>query len=476
MATVSAAAPRALDRSRSLEYAGLIERDFPRHAWTGWPLTIHYWLMSYAWAIGVLAVAGILWVAEYFCGVLRTPTSTGDTGRLAVRLMGFAHYTVAIYFLFTSQKVRSLRSMLWLGAFFVGALGLCWLFYATGGYRNQIAVISLSIFFVAHALRDEVFFYRQRSGRAIRDDEYPHVFRMSVWLQFAGLAVAGAIIYPIYFYGFLWVPGHRQVSDFLDHVVFSGSLSQASKMSTLAAPMLLLAGGFVAAVHRGHPGGIVRLLRSHWPLTVVLACTLVIVASSAFLTAGVVTIVIIIHFTGWYIFAARRLAEQPPQASQGITWRTPNEWFKRTYTGFNVFHGGLVVFFSGLILFNHYAAPDTPTCSSPVGSWTTRSLSSWISRRSPTGRSSISRSRSLRFRNRSAANSEPHERESGAALGEEKRAVGGHSRLTHASSHRARSPLWPRLDRFSRLILIFLVSPRASRGLFILDNSLRATM
>jgi hypothetical protein len=354
MATVSSAPPRTLDVSRSLDWNGPIARDFPRHAWSGWPLTIHYWVLSYAWAVGVMAVAGLVWIVEFFSGVLGTPWSTHDTGQLGVRLMGYPHYTVAIYFLFTSQKIRSLRSMLSLGAFFILALGLCWLYSELGGNRNEITAISLGIFFVAHALRDEVFFYRQRSGPAIGDDEYTHVFRMSIWLQFAGLAVAGAIIYPIYIYGFLWVRGHLQVSSFLDRVVFAGSVSQSLKMAALALPMLLIAAGLVGAIHRRHPGGIVHLLRSHWPLTVVLASTLAIVASSALLTPGIVMLVVLIHYTGWYIFAACKLAEQPPQASQGITWRTPNEWFKRTYTGFNAFHGGLIALFFGLILFNHY--------------------------------------------------------------------------------------------------------------------------
>ena len=101
MATVSSVIPRALEVPRSRDWNGPIERDFPRHASTGWPLTIHYWLVAYAWALGVLAIAGLFWIGEYFMGVTGTLRGTGDTGRLAVRLMGFAHYTVALYFLFT---------------------------------------------------------------------------------------------------------------------------------------------------------------------------------------------------------------------------------------------------------------------------------------------------------------------------------------------------------------------------------------
>jgi hypothetical protein len=263
--------------------------------------------------------------------------------------------------------------MLWLGAFFIVALGLCWLFHLSGGYRNQLAVVSLGVFFVAHGLRDDVFFYRQRSGLAISDDEYPHVFRMSVWLQLAGLALAGAIIYPVYIYGFLWVKGHLQVSRFLDRVIFPSSTSQSFKMAALASPLLLIAAGLVRAIHRRHPGGIVDLLRSHWPLTIVLGSTLGVVASSAIFTPGILILLIILHFTAWYIFAARRLAEQPARASQGITWRTPNEWFKRTYTGFNVFHGGLIALFSGLILFNHYVLRHQYMCIG--GHWMENPLS-----------------------------------------------------------------------------------------------------
>jgi hypothetical protein len=163
------------------------------------------------------------------------------------------------------------------------------------------------------------------------------------------------MIYPIYIYGCLWVPGHLQVSELLDRVVSIGSLSRAAKMAIVAAPLLLIAATLVGAVERRHPGGVFSLLRSHWPLTVVLVWTLAIVASSALLTSGILILVILIHYTGWYLFAACNLATQPPAASAGITWRTPNAWFKRTFVGFNVFHGGLIVLFSGLILFNHYA-------------------------------------------------------------------------------------------------------------------------
>jgi hypothetical protein len=331
------------------------ERDFPRHPSSGLTLTVHYWLVSFCWVLAALAACSLPWVIDFSLGILGTPYCIGDPARLAARVLGYAHYTVAFYFLFTSKKVRSPRSAALLGAFFALGLVLCCLVYSIGGHSNRIAIMSVGIFFLAHGLRDEVFFYRQRSGKAIADEEYDHVFSMSIRVQLAALALLATFIYPIYIYGFFWVRGHRQFAAALDHMVFSAGIPLPLKMAALAAPQLLISAKIAWTAHCSHPGGLISFLRSHSPLTTVLAFWLGVALTGAVFGTGIILLLILIHFTGWYGFAAQGLAQQSRAAEKRITWRTPTEWFKRTYIGFNVFHGGLIALFAGLILFNHYA-------------------------------------------------------------------------------------------------------------------------
>ena len=78
-----------------------------------------------------------------------------------------------------------MRGILMLGLFSLLALVICLIFGYLGGKANMAAVIAVFFFFLMHALRNEVFFYRMRTGKAISDEEYHHVYNMLIWLQVA---------------------------------------------------------------------------------------------------------------------------------------------------------------------------------------------------------------------------------------------------------------------------------------------------
>jgi hypothetical protein len=71
-------------------------------------------------------------------------------------------------------------------------------------------------------------------------------------------------------------------------------------------------------------------------------------------------VVIMIHFTGWFVFAVEGIRKQTKEVERSITWRTPNQWIRRNQLGFWCFHGGLAAMFFLLIAMNHWYFAQQP--------------------------------------------------------------------------------------------------------------------
>jgi hypothetical protein len=82
--------------------------------------------------------------------------------------------------------------------------------------------------------------------------------------------------------------------------------------------------------------------------------------SSVVVGTWILNVVILIHFTGWFIFATAGIAAQPREVQRAATWRTPDAWFRRNLAGFWVFHGGLAVLFLACIMANHWLFAQQP--------------------------------------------------------------------------------------------------------------------
>ena len=283
----------------------------------------------------------------------------GNPSEMAVRFFGLAHYTVATYLLFTSKKMHTLRGFALLGSFSLLAACFCWLFYMAGGRDNFLAVIAVFFFFLMHALRDEVFFYRLRSGKAISDLEYPHVYRMLIWLQVAGLCTLVAALYAAYI---LKLAGNPKVPEFNAwlNTIFPPQWSVGLKALASTVPFLCVAAFAVVRIQRAHAGGLLNLLLSHTPMTVIVLGTVALALSSVVIGTWVLNFIILIHFTGWFIFATTGIARQPKEVTRAITWRTPNLWIRQNMVGFWVFHGGLAALFFGVIAVNHWVLAQAP--------------------------------------------------------------------------------------------------------------------
>jgi hypothetical protein len=342
-------------------------REFPIHPASGYTVPLHYWLVTLKWT-GLLLLGGVvLFLIERFgFGLVHQKhvddmrhSLAKDPARAVTMALGLAHYTIATYFLLTSKKIRSPRGLALLGLFTLIGVAICWLSYLAGGASNRLVVIAVLIFFLVHGLRDEVFFYRQRAGKALTDEEYPHVYRMLIWVQAASLFVVAAILYPIYIYGFLWVPGHPQVQAFVDGQL-PASWPLELRMAATSLPFALLAAVTWWGIQRQHPGGAVALLRSHRPMATILGCYFVAAVSVAVVGLWIIHVAILLHFIGWYVFAAQEIDKTPRDVQGAITWRTPDQWFRRNLTGFHVFHGSLIALFFGLAAFHHWGMAEMP--------------------------------------------------------------------------------------------------------------------
>ena len=329
-------------------------RNFPLHDRSGMTLTTHYFWLAFQWTGLLFLMGALLFVAEWLLGIAYTSRGMAtEPLHLVARVMGFAHYTIATYFLVTSKKIRNVRGMLILLLFIGIAVALCMGLSHVGGYKNRVAFLSVGILFLIHGLRDETFFYRMRSGKALSDSEYPYVYKMLIWAQFAGLAIAASLLYPVYIYGSLTFKGHHQVAEFIDPA-FPAGLPLMMKAVAVGLPFAMIGVVIAAWIHRLHPGGLIQLLKSHRPFSIILATYLGFALLSVVGSAGVLFVLILVHFVGWFVFAANSIAAKPKEVQQAATWRTPDKWIRENLTGFLVFHTGLIALFFGLIALNHW--------------------------------------------------------------------------------------------------------------------------
>ena len=331
------------------------------HSRTGLTLPVHFWLSAAQWsAIIMLAMAGIYVIEKYVLGLKGTPMRmVVDPSEVAIRFFGLAHFTVATYFLFSSKNLHNLRGFLMLALFSLLAIGVCSLFSYFGGHTNILAVIAVFLFFLIHAMRDEVFFYRMRSGKAITDEEYPHVYRMLLWVQVAGVGLLGALLYPALIYKHAGDIRHVQFNIWIN-TIFPAGWPLSLKMTASSVPFLLMIVVACWRIQSKHAGGLVRLLRSHTPLSIIVASIVALALSSILVGTWILNFIVLMHFTGWFIYAVVGIKKQPSDTQRAITWRTPNEWIRRNLVGFWVFHGGLAAMFFGLIALNHWVLAQTP--------------------------------------------------------------------------------------------------------------------
>jgi hypothetical protein len=241
------------------------------------------------------------------------------------RFLAIAHTIVATLFLVCSERVRSRAGVVWVGGLAVLGVVLCLLFASVGGLGGAIGVIAFFTYFLAHEVRDELFFYRVNrdapaSNRARRD------WTPARWvtLLLAGIAVTTAA-------ALLFGARARRVG-------VSGTLTP--EQGVIAAVLLVLGLGAALVVIRrliGDAGGWRGALAADRPLIVVLG-GLYLVLMGGFVATGRAYMVVAMHVTVWFVFALRRLETPAALPPRPFSWR----WMRDTRSGFATLHGGVL--------------------------------------------------------------------------------------------------------------------------------------
>ena len=369
MATMSP----ALDSYRAVEN----RRVFPAHPASKIALPLHYWLVSIKWAMFLMLGSVAIYVVEkYLLGLKGTPyRMVVNPAEFTVRYFGLAHFTLATYMMFTSKQHRHWRGFLMIGLFSLLAFGACSLFYYAGGAANKLAVMTVFFFFLMHALRDEVFFYRLRSNKAISDQEYSHVYRMLLWLQAMGLCLLAALLYPAYLLKYAGDPNHAAMTQAF-YQLFPAGWSMSMKLAVTTAPFLAVAAVAALRIQTRHRGGLPALLKSHWPLAAIVVGTVGMAAATLFAGTWLLNVVILTHFTGWFVFADSGIRRKPASEQPPFSLRTVNTWIRRNLLGFWCFHGGLALLFFALIAFNSWGLGNGGSASQQSDNWLTLLFSS----------------------------------------------------------------------------------------------------
>src|SRR5688572_18793800 len=76
-----------------------------------------------------------------------------------MRMVGLAHFLVAIAFVTTSRAMKTPSSWAWLLGLSVVGVGLCLLFARHGGVDARLPNALFFTYFLLHEFRDQTFFY-----------------------------------------------------------------------------------------------------------------------------------------------------------------------------------------------------------------------------------------------------------------------------------------------------------------------------
>jgi len=232
----------------------------------------------------------------------------------------------------TSRGMRSGRAWLRLAGMLAVGVGLCFGFARLAGMSAPIASALFLLYFAAHDLRDQVFFYfehHESPPGADRDALGGLLFWAPLWF----LLGVGSLLIGVTVAGMAGTERLRELAAGL-----TSGWSWA--LGVLVAGLFAFASVRLWDLHRRlGPGTLGAHLRANRPIYIVFAGIFLAAASGA-LPGLNAQVIVILHVVSWYVFTMQRLRETPipsPVPHAG-TWR----WFRGTAAGFRTLHLGLV--------------------------------------------------------------------------------------------------------------------------------------
>lgn len=337
------------------------------------------WLTSLVASLGLVALLALEQLVEIlvFGGRPRRGLAIRDAVEGAMRVAGFGHHLVAAFFLAASGRAHSLSGGIWTIGLLVAGAGLSVVFAGLGGRVNPLAMGGFIVLFVAHAFRDEIFFYREygrAAGRPVRDPG-----NTLGWLLLAVMGLLSAVLVPVwvlvaYMGSTSWLPRWLPFNVRPDprhtaalRSLIPGDWSVLAIVTVFALPFaIILAVACARLVAAGAPG-----VMAHGPVVRVLAASVALTLGSGLLGLWLIDVVILMHFVSWFVFTTEKLRRPVPPGRPG-SWSLV-EWLRGTRPGFWTLHGGISVAVLGLIVFNHHVLRGQPlawagfTLSNPFG-------------------------------------------------------------------------------------------------------------
>ena len=251
-----------------------------------------------------------------------------------MRMVGLAHFLVAIAFMTTSRAMKSAGSWLWLVGLLAAGVVLCVLFARQGGVDNRLMNVLFFTYFLLHEFRDQAFFYdangdlpRGPDAKRLKKDllGIPALifgWIAAVFIAGAGFSIGGARRYQEALLGWLPAGWPRAVAALVP-----------------AALMLFATLRWRRRIDRTYAEGVGAFLKRNRPLLFVFTGIVAVLVLDILINRRAYAIVTL-HVAAWYVFVLAAFARRPAPtpAPKPATWR----WVRATPAGFNVFHLGIL--------------------------------------------------------------------------------------------------------------------------------------
>ncbi len=303
---------------------------------SGRPLTVteRNWLRAF-W---IVVASGVLFWGLHLLEVaagrtLREEAFVYHPAETPMRMVGLAHFLVAILFMTTSRAMQRPTSWAWLAGLAVLGIALCRLFADAGGVKAAIPKALFFTYFLLHEFRDQAFFY-EANGDLKSGPDAKQTRRDLLGLPLMALG----LILGVFFVGAgLRLGGARRYTDELLGWAPAGLIPVLGLV-----PLALLALFFLrwrSGIEHRHAGGLTAFLATHRPMLLVYGGILLVLLFDILVNRRAYAIVTL-HVAAWYVFViagfGRRAAPSPAPAAP--SWR----WMRGTKPGFNLLHLGLL--------------------------------------------------------------------------------------------------------------------------------------
>lgn len=301
--------------------------------------TVRQCFTALAWTLGLTAFFG-LWAAVER-GVLSLPRDLQLVRSLVgvpVVAIGVPHILIGFLFLATSRRTRAPLARLHLGFLVAAGFALCWAYDAASvAPFNKIPRAAVALYFFAHQLRDEAFFYaaHRDAPAGYGPERTRRFFDAFTWIVLVTLSGIGIFLYDLYAHGKR--PARLGPLD----LVLPESLGAWERGALVAGLVAVLVGSRWWAWSRAEAAGMFTTLRRHAPMAIVYGLFLTVLLAGA-LAGAVLEAIVLWHVLEWFLFGTRQAARAEAARKAGPeSGGPPRGWLARakgTRSGFLTLH------------------------------------------------------------------------------------------------------------------------------------------